>query len=113
MCNFDLKGEYSFASYLIRIKLNQKVNPYYVNYVVNSRIGRAQIDLMSRQILGQANINSQELKEIVLPIPPIEVQNKIVKHINECEAVVTQLRFEAVELSNNAIQQFESKIFEK
>lgn len=109
---FDLDGEYSFASYLIRIKLLKVANPYYVNYVVNSKIGRVQIDLMSRQILGQANINSQELKEIILPLPPMQIQNEIVKQLRRKEQEIAKLREDADRLNMLAIEQFQKQIFE-
>lgn len=109
---FDLEGEYSFASYLIRIKLLKIADPYYVNYVVNSKIGRIQIDLMSRQILGQANINSQELKEIIIPLPPLNIQQTIVCQIREKESQIIELRKEADRLNVLAISEFEKKVFE-
>jgi type I restriction enzyme S subunit len=75
---FKEDEEYTFASYLIRLKLNNlKLDVDYINFLFNSPIGRVQIDLISRQVLGQANVNAQELREFVFPIPDIETQKKI------------------------------------
>ena len=57
---FQAEGEYVFASYLIRVRVdNSRVLPEYLAYAINSPLGRQQVDALSRQIIGQANINSQ------------------------------------------------------
>ncbi len=67
---FELNEEFTFASYLIRLKINtEKVNVHYLNYLFNSPIGRIQIDMISRQVLGQANVNAQEVQDFIFPIP--------------------------------------------
>ena len=77
---FKEDEEYTFASYLIRLKLNKlKLDVDYINFLFNSSIGRIQIDLISRQVLGQANVNAQELREFVFPIPEIKIQKIIAK----------------------------------
>lgn len=109
---FDLDGEYSFASYLIRIRFIKEVNPYYVNYVLNSQIGRMQIDLFSRQILGQANINSQEIKEILVPFPPLEIQNNIVKELDSIVKLQEGLKLDSTKNYLTALNLFEQEVFE-
>lgn len=79
---FDKDEQYIFASYLIRIQLDhQKANPYYVSWFINSQLGREQIELMSRQIM-QNNINAEEIRSIVIPLPNLKVQNDIVSMID-------------------------------
>ena len=74
---------YVFASYLIRIRLDTQIaDPDFVSYIVNSVIGRNQINAMSRQIIGQANINSQELRSLQIPMPPLDQQLGIVRQLN-------------------------------
>src|SRR5262245_31046219 len=53
---------YVFASYLIRLRTNDEADPDYVAWVINSVLGRQQIDALSRQIIGQANINTEEIR---------------------------------------------------
>lgn len=108
---FDFDGEYTFASYLIRLRFNKETNPHYVNFVLNSRIGRLQIDLMSRQILGQANINSEELREILLPIPSLQIQNKIVGELNKLVNAQEELLQNAEQNKSLAMKKFEQSIF--
>lgn len=83
--------EYVFASYLIRVrpKANTAISDF-VAYCINSIIGRQQIDALSRQIIGQANINSQELRSLRIPLPPLDVQIEIMKHINAGRSEILQ-----------------------
>ena len=79
---FHAQGEYVFASYLIRIRVDSsKANPDFLAYVVNSPIGRQQINALSRQIIGQANINSVELRGLQIPLPPLTVQKQIMERV--------------------------------
>lgn len=79
---FHAQGEYVFASYLIRIRADSsKANPDFLTYVVNSPIGRQQINALSRQIIGQANINSVELRGLQIPLPPLSVQKQIMERV--------------------------------
>lgn len=108
---FDLDGEYTFASYIIRLRFNSETNPYYVNFILNSKLGRLQIDLMSRQILGQANINSEELKEIMIPCPALEIQNQIVSQLNQIVNEQQSLLTSAEQIRFLAVQEFEQALF--
>jgi type I restriction enzyme S subunit len=67
---------------LIRVKIDAtKATPDFVTCVINSRIGRQQIDALSRQIIGQANVNSEELRSLQLPLPPLDVQKAIMHRL--------------------------------
>ncbi len=73
---------YVYASYIIRVRVQLNIAlPDFIAYCINSVIGRKQIDALSRQIIGQANINSQELRSLLLPLPPLDIQQKIMRHI--------------------------------
>lgn len=79
---FHNSGEYVFASYLIRVRPEPHTAiSDFVAYCLNSVIGRQQIDALSRQIIGQANINVQELRSLRLPLPPLGSQMEIMSHI--------------------------------
>jgi len=109
---FDEDGEYTFASYIIRLKLDtSKVDIHYINYLFNSQVGRVQIDMISRQILGQANVNSQELRDFVFPIPPLNIQRNIGKRIRSLKSAIWQLRNKSDMLRERARESFEAKVF--
>ncbi|MCK4796119.1 MAG: restriction endonuclease subunit S [Spirochaetes bacterium] len=109
---FELDGKFTFASYLIRLKLDtEKVNVHFINYLFNSPIGRMQIDMISRQVLGQANVNAQELQDFIFPIPDLKTQNKIVQEIFKVKKAVNSLNEKAELNRKEAIKEFEQAIF--
>jgi len=76
---FSKPGDWVFASYLIRVRLrSEAVIPQFASDFLNTRSGRLQIDRLSRQIIGMSNINAEELKEILLPLPPQARQRELV-----------------------------------
>jgi restriction endonuclease S subunit len=81
---FDLDGEYIFASYLIRVRLNtKKLLPQYVTAFLSSNLGRMQIDAVSRQIAGMTNVNAEEIKDLLIPVPNLTLQRLIVKKMKD------------------------------
>jgi len=78
---FNLQGEYVFASYLIRVRLKHGggLRPEYVVAYLSSPLGRIQIDAVSRQIAGMTNINAEEIRDFLVPIPPRAVQDSIIE----------------------------------
>jgi type I restriction enzyme S subunit len=90
---FHAQGEYVFASYLIRIRADSsKTDPDFLAYVVNSPIGRQQINALSRQIIGQTNINSVELRGLQIPLPPLIVQKQIMDRVAAGRAEIARER---------------------
>ncbi len=78
---FRGEGEFVFASYLIRLRFNLvQVFPEFVSWFLNSPLGRQQVDAVSRQIM-QNNINSEELRGLEFPLPPLAVQKQIMKRV--------------------------------
>lgn len=75
-------ADYVFASYLIRLRvIPEKASPDFVAHTINSPIGRLQINALSRQIIGQANINTEEIKSLIIPLPPLTTQVAIMNRI--------------------------------
>jgi restriction endonuclease S subunit len=90
---FHANDNYVFASYLIRIRTDAaKANPDFVAYSINSPLGRQQINAMSRQIIGQANINSEELRSLQIPLPPLDVQRDIMRRVAKGRAEIARER---------------------
>jgi type I restriction enzyme, S subunit len=109
---FNLDGKYVFASYLVRVVFDtNRVNPKYVNYLFATSIIRDQIDLISRHILGQANVNTDELKSFVIPLPPFSKQTEIANHIDELKDQKRSLQSQAKTLQEKAKSDFEDVIF--
>jgi type I restriction enzyme, S subunit len=79
---FRESGDWVFASYLIRIVLDQsQAIPDFVSTFLNTKAGRIQIDRVSRQIIGMSNVNAEELQDLLIPNPPLEIQRSLVAEI--------------------------------
>lgn len=88
-----VSGTTSFASYLIRVRLNSDVDPNWANLVINSSFGRAFVSSVVSQQVGQANVNGTKLKVFPLPVPPRAEQERLVAQHDE--AVEAGLRVAA------------------
>lgn len=80
----EMSGKYSFASYLIRIRLLDKdILASYIVHYINSHVGRGILLSMVSQQVGQANINSQKLASLPIPLPPKEEVIKITRVLDK------------------------------
>lgn len=90
---FDLEGDYLFASYIIRIRLDQqKADPRLVAQYINSPAGRAYMFAERKQMTGQANVNSKKLAALPIGLPPLDEQRRIVAYLDGLQAKVNALR---------------------
>ncbi|MDI9072282.1 restriction endonuclease subunit S [Xanthomonas oryzae pv. oryzae] len=66
-------GEYTFASYLIRIRCSKGLfSPFYLNASMNSPGFReTQIQPYLKQQCGQANVNGTIMKSMMVSVPPL------------------------------------------
>lgn len=86
--------EYTFASYLIRIRCSEGLsNPHYLNLAMCSPLFRkTQINPHIIQQCGQANVNGSILKNMLVPIPPLNEQSRIVAKVDEIMALCDSLK---------------------
>jgi type I restriction enzyme S subunit len=107
---FHEKEDYVFASYLIRLRFNsQKVNPDFVSHFLNSELGREQVNAISRQIM-QNNINSEELRSLQIPLPPLDVQKEIMRRVEEGRSKIRQEQEFAAKLKEESEREIERMI---
>ena len=77
----DSEKEMVIAGYLIRVRFNNRANPYFVWGYLNSVHGKLVLINMCKSIVGMANINAQELQGIKIHIPPVILQNQFAEKI--------------------------------
>lgn len=87
-CVFDLDEPMVIAGYIIRVRVNKKVLPSYLSAVLNSEYGKQTLADMCKAIVGQANINAQELQGIALLIPPIELQHAFAQFADQINKLI-------------------------
>lgn len=84
---------FTFASYLIRIRfLEELTSPVYVNLAMNAPYFReTQIIPELRQQCGQANVNGTKLRNMMIPLPPVAEQRRIVARVEQLMTLCAQI----------------------
>lgn len=88
-----LNNSMTFASYLIRVQFDDKIVSEFISNYINSPICReTQLEPEIIQQNGQANFNGTKLKNILIPLPPLSEQKRIVAEIEKQFAKTKQLK---------------------
>jgi len=103
----------TFASYLIRIRLNTElVHPDWVATWINSSWGRTWALNVRSVGVSQSNISGSKLKALRLPVPDYEEQIEIISQLQriksttrELQALVTETRATIAELADSVLDQ--------
>lgn len=99
----------AIAGYLVRVRMNGRGNPHYVSGYLNSVHGKRTLESRAKSIVGMANINAQEMQDIPLVLPPIELQDRYAKIVEAVHARLSMHRAflgEAVALHSSLSNQF-------
>ncbi|EOW9108844.1 restriction endonuclease subunit S [Vibrio cholerae] len=91
------KGEddvYTFASYLIRIRCSfNNVMPEYLSLSMNTPLFRkTQIEPHIKQQCGQANVNGTLMKHMLVSVPPVREQARLMAKTKELLSFCDQLK---------------------
>lgn len=78
-----LQERYAYASFLICVKVTEKVLPEYLVRFINSSMARAQMFDKAKSSSGIHNINSKELGAIKICVPSVKEQKQILICIQE------------------------------
>jgi len=84
---YDRDEPVVIAGYLIRVRFDDRTNPWFVWGHLNSNFGKTRLFNLCRNIVGMANINAQELKAIPILRPPVELQNQFATIVEKVEAI--------------------------
>lgn len=96
---FREEGDWGFASYLIRVQIDEKkLLPDFASTFLRLPVGRLQIDGLSRQIIGMTNINAEEIKLLQIPIVPLDFQKQVVSRMDAAYDAKKQKEEEAQRL---------------
>jgi type I restriction enzyme, S subunit len=83
---YRLQSNHVFASYLIRLRVSRdRMLPEYLNYYLNSDLGQQRILAYATPGVSQTNINANNLKKVLVPLPPMEEQVQIIALLQQME----------------------------
>jgi len=98
----DLKEETVFASYLIRVRPNHKVNSEYLAHFFKSPIYWYQISGMSTGAT-LPGVNASKLGSLEIPLPPLDDQKRIAAILDKADAI-RRKRQQAIKLADDFLR---------
>ena len=105
-------GKAIYAGYLIKFVLNPDlINPKYLLFYTKSSIYKRWINSNMR-VSAQPNINSEQYLFSPIIVPEMEVQDRIVKHIESIIKRIQELAKSSKNDERTALRNFETQIFE-
>jgi type I restriction enzyme S subunit len=90
-----VSDELTYPDKLIRVRLNEKASPNFVELMFASPQARAWLWPHIKTAAGQHGISGKDLKQCPVPLPPMAEQAKIVQHTQSHLAWVNRLASEA------------------
>jgi type I restriction enzyme, S subunit len=83
---------FSYAGYLMRLRLDlKKVDPKYAYLALSGHSCRDQIEMPARSTSGVNNINSDEVRNLRLPLPSLAEQHEIVRRVEALFALADKI----------------------
>ena len=97
-----------YAGYLIRVR-PILISSDYLNYVMNSSYYRNWCYNVKTDAVNQSNINAQKLSQLMIPIPPLKEQERIVVEVAKWISLIDTIKNSKEDLQTT-IKQAKSKI---
>lgn len=77
----------------IRAKpINKQIDARYLNLFMQSAYVKEMLLSYAKEAIGQASINQQQISNIVLPLPPVCEQRKIIEITNNLLVLISTLK---------------------
>ena len=108
-CVYDRDEMMVLAGFVIRVRVNDRVLPEFLSAFLNTDFSKKTLSEMCKAAIGQANINAQEMQNIGLYLPPLELQRQFVqfkKQVDKSKVVVQKALDEAQTLFDSLMQQY-------
>ncbi len=100
---------FAFGSFMIKFCVNDEVNKEYVSIWLNNKISKL---FTEREKIGaiQGNITISTIENFLVPIPPLEIQNKISDEVKRRISEAERLKAEATRIIEEAKHRVEGMI---
>lgn len=106
---WDRDGDYAFAGYLVRVRLNNRLAlPEYVSAVLNSESGKSMLRSVAKPSINMSNISASDFGRLRIPLPPLALQERFQKAERQVRtrlAVSFQVAESSSERLTNVLQQ--------
>lgn len=99
-----------YAGYLIRVR-PILISSDYLNYVMNSSYYRNWCYNVKTDAVNQSNINAQKLSQLMIPVPPLKEQERIIIEIDKWISLIDTIK-NSKEKLQVIIKQAKSKILD-
>lgn len=98
---FDLNGKYAVDNHITILRTKNGVDNLYVFYTLAYGIGFKNIEAMAAGTSGQIELSVSTIQNIKIPLPPIDIQKKIVEECEKIDQVVTKNKEMIREMQTN------------
>ena len=101
--DFDFDEDMVIAGYIIRIRLKETIVPKFFSMYMNTDEVKLHLRTIAKGAVNQANINAQELQEIPIYLPPIELQNQFVNFVRQVDKSRFDIKKSIIELEREVV----------
>lgn len=106
-CVYNRDEQMVLAGFVIRVRVTERVLPEFLAAFLNTDFSKKMLLGMCKAAIGQANINAQEMQNIGLYLPPIELQRQFVhfKEQTDKSKLAVQQSLNKLEILKKALMQ--------
>ena len=106
-CVYNRDDMMVLAGFVIRVRVSERILPEFLSEFLNTEFSKQMLLAMCKTAIGQANINAQEMQNIGLYLPPIELQRKFVqfKEQTDKSKVAVQTALDEAQLLFDSLMQ--------
>ena len=108
-CVYNRDEPMVLAGFVIRVRVTERVLPEFLSAFLNTDFSKQMLFTMCKSAIGQANINAQEMQNIGIYFPPVELQREFVQfkeQVNKTKAAVQKAIDEAQLLFDSLMQKY-------
>ena len=108
-CVYNRDEMMVLAGFVIRVRVTERVLPEFLSAFLNTDFSKQMLLGMCKAAIGQANINAQELQDIGLYLPPVELQYQFVRfkaEVDKSKLAVKQSLEKLETLKKTLMQQY-------
>ncbi len=108
-CVYNRDEMMVLAGFVIRVRVTERILPEFLSAFLNADFSKQMLLGMCKTAIGQANINAQEMQNIEIYLPPIELQRQFVQfkeQTDKSKVAVQKALDEAQLLFDSLMQQY-------